>query len=554
MQSVTTGTTGVVAAAPLPPAIQTTYTAFETAPPSVALPDAAKTQLPPSASRNPSLSSKIDTFAEHHVCADAIKPFFMQFAAGREKLDYDSARDFFHTAAKHLLGVPLGHFDLNREEFLRFDFDGDGGLCFKEAAKCFRRNMIEMQKQIGGCPVIPVPNKTPEQAGYTVVKTLASGGQGSIALATSSDKGQVALKIYEKNNANAGGIDELRGEMEAMRVLEKCPCIMHCYEIFQDEQHFYCVDELLPGGDLCSLREIADRCSIPLTEQYFRRIFQQCMTALDYMHRHCMMHCDIKEPNIMFKTRDWANPEIALIDFGMAKWSSSDGLAGGTPGYRPPETNETNIWFPAGDIFCMGVTFFQVLADKTPCEKTMKAGIFTEGAQTLEQVNYFVKNREPPIGLLQVHFPAVLLWLPAMLDKDPLKRPKAPRLLQDQWFQGPCAGVFFMPETWVSTPIAATSPELSTVDAAASLAQPTFVSASPEVPLAPAVIPVAAPAATAVAAPAATAVVPTPVVTLAPATAVVPVAAAATQVAPLAPATAGGAALLNLASQLVKQR
>lgn len=150
----------------------------------------------------------------------------------------------------------------------------------------------------------------------------------------------------------------------------------------------------------------------------------------------------------MFKTKDYQNPTIALIDFGMSKWSSSDGMAGGTPGYRPPETNETNVWFPRGDIFSMGVSFFQLLADKVPCEKTMAPGIFTEGAMTMEQVNWFVKTRQPPWFLIQGKYPGVMPWLPKMLDKQWRNRPKAPQLLNDPWFKGSGAAAdAVMPQT-----------------------------------------------------------------------------------------------------------
>merc|ERR1712072_1122826 len=98
----------------------------------------------------------------------------------------------------------------------------------------------------------------------------------------------------------------------------------------------------------------------------------------------------------MFKTADYANPQVVLIDFGLTQGSAGEWLAGGTPGYRPPETNETNIWFPRGDIFSMGVVFFQLLADKTPSEKHGRPGLFTEGAMTLQQVVQFVMTREPP--------------------------------------------------------------------------------------------------------------------------------------------------------------
>merc|ERR1711966_332945 len=127
--------------------------------------------------------------------------------------------------------------------------------------------------------------------------------------------------------------------METMRNLEACPFIMKCIEIFQDEEHFYCVNELLAGGDLTSLRMNAAINGLSLTESYFQCIFKQAIQALEYMHRHAMMHCDIKEPNIMLKTQDYERPQIALIDFGLAQCSAGLGISGGTPGYISPETN-----------------------------------------------------------------------------------------------------------------------------------------------------------------------------------------------------------------------
>merc|ERR1711988_1579202 len=99
-----------------------------------------------------------------------------------------------------------------------------------------------------------------------------------------------------------------------MKTLEACPNIMRCLEIFQDAEHFYCVDELLPGGDLTHLRENAAQSRVSLTEVYFQRIFRQAVVGLEYMHRHAMMHCDIKEQNIMFKTKNYDYPTIAIID------------------------------------------------------------------------------------------------------------------------------------------------------------------------------------------------------------------------------------------------
>ena len=51
------------------------------------------------------------------------------------------------------------------------------------------------------------------------------------------------------------------------------------------------------------------------------------------MYDKAMMHCDIKEPNIMVKSKDHSNPQIALIDFGLTKSSAGDGQSGCTPGF-----------------------------------------------------------------------------------------------------------------------------------------------------------------------------------------------------------------------------
>lgn len=408
------------------------------------------------------LNEQIDAFADKALFIRAIKPTFDKCADARGELDLRATRLFFDLAGQSLLGVPMGG-DITSTECSRFDFDGDGLLSFKEAGKMFRRNMLEMQKKYGGAPTVRVATKTPEQAGYHVIKFLAAGGQGSIHLATNSRGNKVALKTYEKSNQNAGTIEDLRAEMEVMKDLERCPHIMHCYEIFQDSEHFYCVDELLPGGDLVDLRKNAKKNNVSLTEEYFLPIFQQAIGALEYMHRHAMMHCDIKEPNIMIKKVEYTKPQIALIDFGMAKWSSSDGMAGGTPGYRPPETNENNIWYPGGDIFSMGVTFFQLLADKVPNEKTGAMGIFQEGAQSLDQVAWFVKTRQPPWYMIQSRFPNMMRWLPKMLNKQLSQRPKAPQLLHDSSFNQNMADDVVMPErTFAMQDVKAAMKELQT--------------------------------------------------------------------------------------------
>jgi len=196
------------------------------------------------------------------------------------------------------------------------------------------------------------------------------------------------------------------------------------------------VNELMAGGDLEALREKAGKIGLPLTEKYFQNIFKQSLLGLDHIHEHGLMHCDIKEPNIMLKNTDLRNPEVAIIDFGLAHVCAGPGEAGGTPGYIPPETNARHIWYPKGDIFSLGVTFFGLLADKTPNEKLAKFGVFQEGFRTIEDVETFTATRPLPLHLIAGKFPGVMSWLPNMCSKDKKPRPRALQLLETPFFTG----------------------------------------------------------------------------------------------------------------------
>jgi len=190
----------------------------------------------------------------------------------------------------------------------------------------------------------------------------------------------------------------------------------------------------LPGGDFESLRKKAQTAGVPLTEDYYKGLFRQCLKGLSHIHMRCIMHCDIKEPNIMLKTTNIAEPHIAFIDLGMARVAAGPGLAGGTPGYRPPETNANNVWYPRGDIFSLGVTFFQLLANKVPDAHTGQLGIFQEGARSVEDCVRFVASRPVPTRLIS-KFPGTHSWLPQMMAKQRKERLVAVQILALPFFK-----------------------------------------------------------------------------------------------------------------------
>jgi len=349
--------------------------------------------------------------------------------------DFESMQEIVEEAGWNLIGCSMRSSLSKRGEFERFDFNGNGELEFYEAWKCFLSNVKQFVKQHGGTPKVEVPHKTPEQAGYTVTKTLGEGGQGQIKLAKSAKLGDVAIKVYDKSNENAADLSELVAELEVMKEIQKSPYVMHAFEIFQDADHYYCVDELLAGGDLTGIREKVPQNGIALTEPYWRAVFVQCARGLAYMHRHGLMHCDIKEENIMFKTKDYVKPQMAIIDFGLSQFSASDqGKGGGTPGYIPPETHDDDVWYPRGDVFSMGVVFFQLLANLE--DLFTDEDLLSEGDEDAA-IASLTKTREPPWERIDGQYPAVKAWLQKMLAKERLKRFTGAVLLEQPWFQAP---------------------------------------------------------------------------------------------------------------------
>merc|ERR1740138_632412 len=113
-------------------------------------------------------------------------------------------------------------------------------------------------------------------------------------------------------------------------------------------------------------------------ESWWRGLFAGCCDGLAYMHGKSLMHCDIKEPNIMIaQNDDYRRPKTVLIDFGLStNFCSGTGGACGTSGYIPPETIQTGDWYPKGDVFSMGIVFFQLMVGSVPTNDSNDIGIW----------------------------------------------------------------------------------------------------------------------------------------------------------------------------------
>lgn len=144
------------------------------------------------------------------------------------------------------------------------------------------------------------------------------------------------------------------------------------------------------------------------------------------MHVQEVMHCDVKEQNIMLRGEDLCTPDVVIIDLGVAQRASTQRrVIYGTPGYIAPEVWTTKNWVPRSDMFSLGVVLVQMLIGRT--------GIFTENAKTYREIEEATKSRQPPFDSMPAHLPN-LKWLARkLLAKDVRSRPSVDSLLQKPW-------------------------------------------------------------------------------------------------------------------------
>ncbi len=140
------------------------------------------------------------------------------------------------------------------------------------------------------------------------------------------------------------------------------------------------------------------------------------LDGLGYVHRHGIIHRDIKPSSILFDGND--NPK--LTDFGVPSTPSviqkTVGLGqfvAGTPAYMPPEQVEGGEMDPRSDLYSLGVVLFECLTGQTPFS----------GDNPLT-VAYAHVNEPPPLPRelnpdVPVELEAVVL---KMLAKDPNER------------------------------------------------------------------------------------------------------------------------------------
>jgi serine/threonine-protein kinase len=216
---------------------------------------------------------------------------------------------------------------------------------------------------------------------YRLVARLARGGMGTVWSATDERLGrEVAIKFMAPELADD---DESRSRFEqearaAARLVSRHVVGIHDHGLSDGIP--YIVLERLEGEDLQRRLRREPRLSLALCG----RIVAHATRALRAAQEAGIVHRDIKPQNLFLAVpTDGGEPEIKLLDFGVAKHAGTEalrtrtGILVGSPHYMSPEQIRGQRDLDVrSDLFSLAAVTYRCLTGQVPYDGDMAAVMF----------------------------------------------------------------------------------------------------------------------------------------------------------------------------------
>ncbi|XP_033874434.3 hormonally up-regulated neu tumor-associated kinase homolog A [Acipenser ruthenus] len=259
---------------------------------------------------------------------------------------------------------------------------------------------------------------------YLVGKMINKGSFAKVMEGLHISTGEkVAIKVIDKKKAKQDSyvLKNMKREPRIHQMI-KHPNIVQLYETLETENSYYMVMELCLGGDL--MDKICDRKK--LEEREVRKYTRQIMSAVEHMHRHGIVHRDLKIENFLLDEYN----NIKIVDFGLSNTLKPESLSlellntqCGSPAYAAPELLAHKKYGPKVDVWSIGVSMFAMLTGTLP---------FTVEPFNIKQLHQKMINGEISPIPSDISKGAVQFML-SFLEPDPAKRPHIKEAMEEKW-------------------------------------------------------------------------------------------------------------------------
>jgi serine/threonine protein kinase len=273
----------------------------------------------------------------------------------------------------------------------------------------------------GSMPSQPRHNHAAVQEGtvlgdrYRVIQLLGKGGMGEVYLAEHIAIGRkVAIKTL--NSANLHDKPELAGRF--LREARTSSMVRHPNIVdITDFGHTppeppFFVMEYLEGEDLKAML----RRESTLPWERARDIVLQICAALATAHKQGVVHRDMKPDNVFLIRQGNQAEHVKVLDFGIAKITSSDtvqeatqtGVLLGTPEYMSPEQAQDFPLDARSDIYATGVILYRMLTGRVPFQSK---SFMTVLARHIQEKPLAPREANPARGITEAQEAVILRCL-----------------------------------------------------------------------------------------------------------------------------------------------
>ena len=201
---------------------------------------------------------------------------------------------------------------------------------------------------------------------YAIERAIARGGMAEVFLARDQylDRAVAVKILFPEFARDPAFVERFRREAQSAAMLNH-PNIVGVYDYGQERGSYFIVMEYVEGR---SLRDILrDEGTLPAMTA--ARITAETAAALDFAHRHGVIHRDVKPGNVLIT----ASGQVKVADFGIAanptdakQGLTQTGSVIGTATYFSPEQAQGYQVDGRTDVYALGIVLYEMLTGRAP--------------------------------------------------------------------------------------------------------------------------------------------------------------------------------------------